>query len=137
MRALMTADEIFDFAYEKAVVDGDTAEAIRLCREALSKVEDHFRVRVFLGTLLGDAGDEDGAKAQFVAAIKQASPRVFCTSWPEEKALYHLALSMERTSDPRCAILLYLMNYLVLAILNLGKGLIDLPHSNAHLWVHS
>ena len=110
-------DSLFDQAYKLHVVDENHREAIVLCRRALAIEPNNYRIRVFLGMLLGDYGspDEvDEARVHFLAAIKGAERvSMFCTDWPEEAAIHHLGVWEIARKHELAASLFFLIDYLV------------------------
>jgi tetratricopeptide (TPR) repeat protein len=96
VRQTMSAEELFNQAYNLSVVEEKHRDAIHLCRKALEIEPHNYRILVFLGMLLGDHGSESEiaeARGCFTTAIKNAkSASCFCTSWPEEAAIHHLGV---------------------------------------------
>jgi len=89
-------DELFNQAYQMHVLEEKNDEAIKLCRQALVLDPFNYRVRVFLGILLGDSSnsqDKLEARQHFVQAIKSATnaDQIF-TDWPEEAVIHHLGI---------------------------------------------
>ena len=110
------AQKLLAEAYKLHVVDEKHKEAIQLCRQALEIEPGDYRVRVFLGILLGDHGDEHEiieARRHFIDAIRSAEkPSVFCTDWPEEAAIHHLGIWELARHHQQAASLFFLIDYL-------------------------
>jgi tetratricopeptide (TPR) repeat protein len=111
------AEELYSQAYGLAVVDEQPREAIELCRKALELEPDHYRVRVFLGMLLDDHGNEAEkleSRQHFVEAVKRAkSLSYICHSGYEESALHHLGIWERDRGNAQNASLFFLANALL------------------------
>jgi tetratricopeptide (TPR) repeat protein len=111
------ADDLFNDAYKLHVLEEKHQEAIELCRRALEIEPDNYRVRIFLGMLLGDHGNPEEileSRQHFIGAIKNAEKAsVFCTTWPEEAALHHLGIWELRQRHHFGSCLFFLIDYLV------------------------
>ncbi len=112
-------DELFNEAYKLDVIEEKPREAIELCRRALEIDPHNYRVRVFLGMLLGDHGSAEEiseSRQHFVNAVKEAEKAsVFCTTWPEEAAIHHLGIWELRQNHHYTACLYFLIDYLACA----------------------
>ena len=110
-------EDLFNEAYCLDVVEEHHAEAIELCRQALKVDPDNYRVKVFLGGLLGDHGNDQEkieARKLFLDAIEKAeNPSLFCTTWPEETAIHHLGIWEWGQGHYSNAILFFLIDWLV------------------------
>jgi len=112
-------DDLFNEAYKLEVLEEKPREAIELCRRTLELDPDNYRVRVFLGMLLGDHGSAEvvsESRQHFVDAIKKAEkPSLFCTTWPEEAAIHHLGIWELRQNHRYAACLYFLIDSLACA----------------------
>lgn len=112
---MKTVQELFDNAYSLSIVEEKHDEAIALCRKALKIEPRNYRVKVFLGMLLGDHAQNglEEARCLFKEAFLQSrSSSEVCSGWPEEAVLYHLGICEQKTGKVGNAQLLFLLQYL-------------------------
>lgn len=107
-------DELFNQAYQMHVIEEKSDAAIILCRQALDLDPLNYRVRVFLGTLLGDSGNSQEtleARELFVQAIRSAtSVEQIFTDWPEEAVIHHLGIWELNRGNEQNACLFFLID---------------------------
>jgi tetratricopeptide (TPR) repeat protein len=127
-------DELYAEAFHLHVGEGESSEAVEVCRRALETDPNHYPTRMLLGIILGDSESESDrreARYHFVEAIRRAEPisQLF-DPLDDYAALYHLGISEMQEGHDYEAAMFFLLSFLICG----GERVVSNEESHRYLF---